>query len=35
MDGGHTSHDAAQMRRVYDMGRDAGQRHLQQIKEFY
>ena len=32
---GHTSHDATQMRRVYDLGRAAGQRYLDRIKEFW
>jgi predicted patatin/cPLA2 family phospholipase len=32
---GHLSHDARQMRRVYDMGRAAGQQYIEKIKEFY
>ena len=32
---GHISHDADQMRLVYEMGRKAGERHLDRIREFY
>lgn len=32
---GHISHDADLMRRVYDMGRAAGERHIDKIKEYY
>lgn len=32
---GHLSHDADQMRRVYELGRTVGQRYIEQIKDFY
>ena len=32
---GHVSHDAAAMKRVYDIGRDMGMRRLDDIKAFY
>jgi len=32
---GHVSHDAAKMRRVYDIGRQSGLRYIHKIKEFY
>ena len=32
---GHVSHNPDQMRRVYDMGHEAGLRHLDAIKDFY
>ena len=32
---GHTSHDAARMRQVYDMGRSVGERYVERIKQFY
>ena len=32
---GHTSHDAEQMRRVYDMGRQTGLRYIDRIQSFY
>ena len=32
---GHISHDADQMRLVYEMGRKAGERHIDRIREFY
>lgn len=32
---GHLSHDAGQMRRVYELGRTVGQRYIERIKDFY
>lgn len=32
---GHVSHDVAQMRLVYDMGREIGKQYIDKIKEFY
>lgn len=32
---GHTSHDARQMHRVYQLGRSVGQRYIERIKKFY
>lgn len=32
---GHISHDADQMRRVYEIGRQVGERYIEKIKEFY
>ena len=32
---GHISHDATQMRHVYEMGRKAGERHIDSILSFY
>lgn len=32
---GHTSHDATQMRRVYDLGRQKGEQQLEKIKTFW
>lgn len=32
---GHLSHDADQMRRVYELGRTVGQRYIERIKDFY
>ena len=32
---GHISHDAKQMKLVYDMGREAGERHLENIKDYW
>ena len=32
---GHISHDAEQMRKVYEMGRKAGERYIDRIREFY
>ena len=32
---GHISHDAEQMRRVYELGRLVGERYIDKIKEFY
>ncbi len=32
---GHISHDPEQMRRVYEMGRQTGERYIERIKEFY
>ena len=32
---GHVSHDPEQMRCVYDMGRETGEKHLNDIKAFY
>ena len=32
---GHVSHQAAEMRRVYDIGRQSGLRYINKIKEFY
>ena len=32
---GHISHDANQMKLVYDMGREAGERHLESIKDYW
>ena len=32
---GHISHDPEEMRRVYDIGRKTGEKHIDQIKEFY
>ena len=32
---GHISHDAEQMRRVYEIGRQVGERYIEKIKEFY
>jgi predicted patatin/cPLA2 family phospholipase len=32
---GHISHDAEQMRRVYEIGRQVGERYIEIIKEFY
>lgn len=32
---GHISHDPEEMRRVYDIGRDTGQRYIDRIKAFY
>jgi predicted patatin/cPLA2 family phospholipase len=32
---GHISHDAEQMRRVYELGRQMGERYIDKIKEFY
>ena len=32
---GHISHDAEQMRRVYEIGRQVGKRYIEKIKEFY
>ena len=32
---GHISHDPRQMRRVYDLGREVGQRYIHQIQAFY
>ena len=32
---GHISHDAEQMRHVYEIGRQVGERYIEKIKEFY
>ena len=32
---GHISHDADEMRRVYDIGRQTGMKHLEQIKTYF
>ena len=32
---GHISHDAEQMQRVYEIGRQVGERYIEKIKEFY
>ena len=32
---GHISHDPQQMQRVYDMGREVGERYIERIKAFY
>ena len=32
---GHISHDADEMRRVYDIGRQTGMKHLEQLKEYF
>ena len=32
---GHICHDAEQMRKVYEMGRNVGQKHIDRIREFY
>ena len=32
---GHISHDPEQMRRVYEIGRQVGERYIERIKEFY
>lgn len=32
---GHLSHDPQQMRKVYDLGRQVGQKYIDKIKEFY
>ena len=32
---GHISHDAAQMRRVYELGRQAGEKYIDSIQAFY
>ena len=32
---GHISHDPEQMRRVYEIGRQVGERYIEKIKEFY
>ena len=32
---GHISHDPKQMRRVYEIGRQVGERYIEKIKEFY
>ena len=32
---GHISHDPEEMQRIYDIGRAAGERHLEEIKQFY
>lgn len=32
---GHISHDAAQMRQVYELGRAVGQKYLSRIRDFY
>ena len=32
---GHISHDPAEMQRVYDIGRQMGERYIEQIKRFY
>ena len=32
---GHVSHDPAEMQRVYDLGREMGERQLENIKTFY
>lgn len=32
---GHISHDPEEMQRVYDLGRDAGLRNIDRLKEFY
>lgn len=32
---GHISHDKDQMRRVYEIGRQVGERYIEKIKEFY
>ena len=32
---GHISHDASQMRHVYELGRKVGERYIDRIKEFY
>lgn len=32
---GHISHDPSQMRRVYELGRQVGERYIDQIKTFY
>lgn len=32
---GHISHDPEQMRRVYEMGHQTGERYIERIKEFY
>ena len=32
---GHISHDADEMRRVYDIGRQTGMKHLEQIKLYF
>ena len=32
---GHISHDPEEMQRVYDIGREAGNKYIERIKEFY
>ena len=32
---GHISHDPQQMQRVYNLGREMGERYIDRIKEFY
>ena len=32
---GHISHDAAEMRHVYELGRAVGERYIERIKAFY
>ncbi len=32
---GHISHDAGQMRHVYELGREVGERYIERIKAFY
>ena len=32
---GHISHDTEEMQRVYDIGREAGNKYIERIKEFY
>ena len=32
---GHISHDPEEMQRIYDIGREMGKRHLEEIKQFY
>lgn len=32
---GHISHDPEQMRRIYEIGRQVGERYIEKIKEFY
>ena len=32
---GHVSHDATQMRHVYDLGRQKGEQQLEKIKTFW
>ena len=32
---GHISHDPEEMQRVYDIGRETGNKYIEKIKEFY
>jgi predicted patatin/cPLA2 family phospholipase len=32
---GHISHDPEEMQRIYDIGREMGERHIEDIKQFY
>lgn len=32
---GHISHDPAEMQHVYELGRSVGEKHIEEIKEFY